>query len=174
MIKLAREMGFAWIPTSLFFMAGATIDERSASRYKIEDDEYRQLIQELIDKKAEGAPIVWCRKTLEYVKNWPATYFQSNFFEGDERMMAARFKPLKCQAARYFCVMQTNGDLYSCDPLLGYGKPANAVELGFKEAFKRTTTNRCVACNSFVCSEYHSLFGMNLGVILNLLASYRK
>ncbi|MBI3296591.1 MAG: radical SAM protein [Elusimicrobia bacterium] len=174
MVDLAKTMGFMWIPTSLFFMAGVKIDREAAGAFKIEDEDYKALMRELIQLKAEGAPIAWSNRTLKYVRDWPTTYFQSNFFNMTEEYVMKEFKPLQCQASRHFCVMQTNGDLYSCDPLLGYGKAQNAVELGFKEAFERTSQNGCIACNSLVCSEYHSLFTMNVPVIMNLLTQYAK
>lgn len=172
MLDLADRLDFHWVPTSLFFMAGVTLDKDQAEKYKIPDEDYHALIADLVRRKAEGRRIAWSNRTLRYVRDWPSTYFQSNYFKVPQEALAKAFEPLPCQAARHFVVMQTNGDLYSCDPLLGYGKPANAVELGFREAFERTTTNGCVACNSFVCSEYHSLFTMNSEVILNLLTSY--
>ena len=70
--------------------------------------------------------------------------------------------------------MQTNGDLYSCDPLLGYGKASNAVELGFAEALRRTTNNGCTACNSLVCNEYHQLFSLRPAVVGNLISNYKR
>ncbi|MFC1678591.1 radical SAM protein [Elusimicrobiota bacterium] len=172
MLDLAREYGAEWVPNSLFFMAGHRIDEAEAE-YQIEDEDYKRLIQEIIDLKAAGAPIVWSNQTLRYVHDWPMTYFESNMFESAMDSDNG-FNPLRCYAGRFFLVMQTNGDLYPCDPLLGYGEghPPNALELGFREAMRRTTTHDCVACNSIVCSEYHNLFSMNVPVILNLLANY--
>ncbi|HVE12951.1 MAG TPA: radical SAM protein [Elusimicrobiota bacterium] len=173
MLGLAESLGCSWVPNSLFFMAGVKIDREQAKEYAIDDEDYRRLLGELVEKKRLGRPIVWSESTLRYAGRWPESYFQSNMFE-ERAKREAGFEPVQCQAARFFVVMQTNGDLYSCDPLLGYGKPANAVELGFAEAFRRTTTHGCVACNSIVCNEYHQLFGMRPSVIGNLLSSYKK
>jgi len=174
MLDLAEEHGATWVPNSLFFMAGHKLTKDQVADYIIEDDDYRELIQELLDKKAAGRPIAWSNRTLRYVKDWPTTYFQSNMFRLEQDYKDKGFVPVPCQASRFFVVMQTNGDLYSCDPLLGYAKPANAVELGFKEALEKTSTHGCIACNSIVCSEYHHLFTMNVPVILNLFTHYAR
>ncbi|MFC1678662.1 radical SAM protein [Elusimicrobiota bacterium] len=174
MLGLAEKLGFVWVPNSLFFMAGSRIDREQAGSYMIEDDDYRRLLEELLKKKAGGAPIAWSAGTLRYAIGWPETFFRSNIFSMSPEHERKGFRPLRCQAARHFCVMQTNGDLYSCDPLLGYGKAANAVELGFREALSRTTTNGCIACNSLICAEYHQLFSLHIPVILNLLKNYGR
>ncbi|OGR61158.1 MAG: hypothetical protein A2X36_15430 [Elusimicrobia bacterium GWA2_69_24] len=169
LLELARKLDFAWIPNSLFYPPGGDPRAPEAADCRIDDAEYRKLLQELIDRKALGDPIVWSRSTLEYVRDWPGGYGKTLFFSPE---VPAGFTPLPCQAARFFCVMQTNGDLYSCDPLLGFGKAANAVALGFREALRRTTTNGCAACNSLVCTEYHQVFSLRLPVIWNLLRNY--
>jgi len=176
LLDLAQTHGFTLIPTSLFFQAGAKIDERRSTEFVLEDDDYRQWLAEIYDRKKAGAPIVWSLGTLRYVTNWPVTFRESNLFDikniGSGRKTA--FKPVKCRAANAFCVMDTNGDLYPCDPLLGYGKAPSAVELGFKEAFNRLSTGGCLACNSIVCTEMNQLFSGNLATIGNLVRNYGK
>jgi len=104
--------------------------------------------------------------------DWPGDFSESNMF-ADDYARKSGFHPFKCQAGRYYCVVQTNGDLYSCDPLLGFGEnPPNCLELGFKEAFERISTHNCVACNTFVNNEYHQLFGLRIPVIRNLVRNY--
>lgn len=173
MIKLAKELGVTWVPNSLFFVGGRQINAEEAARYVIDDDEYKKLLNELAEKKFWGAPIAWSLETFQYAKDWPQSYIQSNFFESDKKPNNG-FKPIKCQAARYFCVIQTNGDVYSCDPLLGHSKTANCFELGLREAFRRLDTGGCVACNSLVCTEYNYLFSLRPLVILNQIATYGK
>lgn len=170
MLDLADEFGAQWVPNSLFFMAGHQIDRDEAARFKIDDEDYRRLLGEIADLKAGGRPVAWSQRTLRYVRDWPKTYFESNMFETED--VAKSFDAVACQASKHFLVMQTNGDLYSCDPLLGYGKPANAGELGFRQAMLRTGTHGCIACNSIVCTEYHNLFSLSVPVILNLLEIY--
>lgn len=172
MIGLARELGFVWVPTSLFFNGGRHINKDEALQYAMDDENYKKLLDVLAEKKAQGEPIIWSVQTLRYVRNWPLTYLQSNFFELPEN--TADFKPVECQAAKYFGVIQTNGDMYSCDPLIGYGKTVNCFELGLKEAFRQLNTNGCIACNSLVCTEYHHIFSMNMPVIFNQLSTHIK
>lgn len=168
MLDMAERMGFGWIPTSLFFMAGAPADRQRADGYMLPDEDYRRLMDELIKRKRAGRPVVWSESTLRYVRDWPTSFFESNLFgPGKEG-----FKPFDCQAGRRFFVLQTNGDLYPCDPLLGFKEAPNAVKLGFREAMARVSTHGCRACNSLVCGEYHQLFSLSPGVILNLLRSY--
>lgn len=172
LIDLATRHDFSLLPTSLFFMGGVKIDKKFA----LDDDEYRKLLGEIYEKKKQGAPIVWSLETIRYVQRWPKGYNESNIFDSEELRggNGKGFKPVACQATRYFCVMQTNGDLYSCDPLLNYGPKINALELGFREAFARTTRSGCVACNSMVCTEMHQLFSGKPSVIRNLLKNYAR
>jgi MoaA/NifB/PqqE/SkfB family radical SAM enzyme len=177
MINLSKELGFSWVPTSVFLNGGCERTKEMAKSHLLDDEEYRKLLNELLERKKQGEPIVWSSNTLNYVKSWPISYQQQSNFsfdEGKKIQEQSNFKPLTCQAARYFCVIQTNGDLYSCDPQLGFGPKINCIELGFKEAFNRLGTNGCQACNSLVCSELHQLFSMKPGTVANLLKNYGK
>jgi len=173
-LDLAKELGFSWVPTSIFLSNSCDKTREMAHGHLQNDEEYRELLKKLLMNKKKGFPIVWSEETLNYVLSWPTTYAKTNLFDNEckEFMQEMGFRPLKCQAARYFCVVQTNGNLYSCDPMLGYGPRLNCIELGFKEAFSRLTTNGCRACNQMVVSELHQLFSLKLGVMVNLLRNY--
>ena len=171
LIDLANENGFSLVPFSLFYSPGFDFKQENVDQYAIDDDEYRDLLDHLIALKKSGAPIAWSVPTLEYAKSWPTTYRQSSMPDPESY---PHWSNLECKAGVNFCVIQTNGDLYTCDPLLGDSNRANALELGFKEALRRIQANKqCKACNSLVCTEYHQMFAMKPRVIANLLKNYK-
>lgn len=173
LLSLARQMGFQFIPNTVFYFPDEKgRDKDREKEYALSNQEYRDLFIKLYEKKRSGEPIVWSLQTLKMVGSWPLTYNKSNMWNSEVPKDANGWKPVKCVAGNNFVVIQTNGDLYTCDPLLGYFKVPNCIELGFKEAYNRLESGKCTACTSLVCNEYHHLFNMSPPVILNLVKNY--
>src|SRR3989338_8694550 len=175
MLNLAKEKGVQFVPNTLFFNVHEKYrDYEKEKEYIMTDEENRELFKMLLSKKKKGAPIVWSSQTLKYLMTWPKSYNEkSNMLKG-EVPFSNTWKPVKCTAGNHFCVIQTNGNLYTCDPLLGHGPHLNCFELGFKEAYRRLSIGDCVACTSAVCTEYHHLFGLKVPVVWNLMKHYGK
>ena len=172
LLALAKEVGFMIVPTTLFFAPGNEYEEGKDGHYTPSDTEYRALFDRIISLKKQGEPISWSMETLKYVRNWPTTFQQSSI---EFLSQFPDFKPVTCKAGVNFCVVQTNGDLYTCDPLLGNENRANAIELGFKEAFRQILAGKeCNACNSLVCTELHQLFSLNPKVVTNVVKNYGR
>ena len=179
LINLTKEFDCYLAPTSLFFNRVQELKgEDHSDEYSFSDDEYIALLDKLIEKKAAGERIIWAKKTLNYIKSWPLPYRQqSNLLYGEDTN-GNKFSPITCNAGKSFCVIDTNGDLYTCDPYLGltpHGeKRPNCIELGFEEALNQLPIGECQACNHIVSSELNQLFSLSPPIIGNLLSHYGK
>lgn len=175
LLDIARKYKCYLAPTSIFVnTVMVSKGPEHVDKYMMSDEEYRQVLQELVDRKAAGAPIIWSEKNLKYIKSWPFSFMKSNFTPNDVPV-GNHYTPIKCNAGMDFCVIQTNGDLYTCDPLLGLNpSPPNCIELGFKEALQRISIGDCQGCNSIVCSELNQLFSLDPSVVGNLVRNYGK
>lgn len=176
LLSLVREYDCFFVPSSV--LLNPVVDSHGQDQiddFMLDDEEYRLLLDELIEKKAQGHRIVWSEENMRYVQSWPLTFRISNLFT-NKIPDGSDFEPIKCYAGTAFCTVQTNGDLYTCDPILAFKapNPPNAIELGFKEAFERIPLNVCKACNYLGCSELNRLFSIDIPSILSMKKLYDK
>jgi MoaA/NifB/PqqE/SkfB family radical SAM enzyme len=119
---------------------------------------FRRVIKKLIKKKKEGAPLVYSLSFLKYLlKSWP-TYNHSL---------------LRCLAGKYYCVVSPGGNVYPCQPLQKYVKPANGLKLGFVKAFESIKDFKCDGCfcDSFIESNF--LFSLDMNALFNALSIFK-
>jgi MoaA/NifB/PqqE/SkfB family radical SAM enzyme len=81
------------------------------------------------------------------------------------------FDHAKCYAGRYFCSIGANGDVSPCTPL-GEVKFRNCLEVGFRQAFDDISKHNCKACCWACYNEYNLIFGLDVGVILNMARNF--
>jgi MoaA/NifB/PqqE/SkfB family radical SAM enzyme len=174
LLALAKETGAPFVPNTLIFNPNESKrDKNREEEYILQNGEWRALFQSLYDKKKKDEPIVWSLKTLKHVVSWPFSARQ-NRVHADDLKSRKGWKAPECMAGRYFCVIQTNGNMYPCDSLLDHRDAPNCFQLGFRKAFELLEKYGCSACTSLVCNEMHHLFGLSPSVLSNLVKNYGK
>lgn len=142
--------------------------ESKTSDYKSKNSEIKDALRRLISYKKEGHNILFSEKALEYALSWPD--YGSESYSGT----APGFKHASCFAGKYFCLVDTNGDVYPCPHLIGKTKPLNAAIVGFREAFTGLDKHDCRACYQVYHNEFNLLFNLDYRVICNQVKNSLK
>lgn len=163
-LKLAQKLDFKTYFTPLMQIPETTgmVNELFPSKNK-----QKEAIKKIIKRKKEGEPILNSYNFLDYVYNWPD--FRKTQFLNEPLPKRNR---LKCFASELFCHIDTNGDVYPCINMMYKTKVHNALKLGFKKAFERTSKNGCKGCTTFSFVELNLLFNLRLNAIYNVLNNY--
>jgi len=131
------------------------------------DAEYKEALKKVIQKKKEGARILFSDKTYKFALDWPYDYGTDKVSKDPGIAFP------KCHAGEFFCIIDTNGKVYPCAQWVG-GRPAlSAFEVGFKKAFEAAQNHGCKACHVACTTEYNYLFDLDKDIITNLFKSYR-
>ncbi|MFH1249417.1 MAG: radical SAM protein [archaeon] len=141
-VKKAREMGFKCLFQPVYHYSYSsnkdTIEGMSAKK-----GQHKMLVQKIIELKRKGAQIANSYHYLDYIlKYWP------DKIHG------------KCYAGKFYCGVDSNGEVAPCSLIFGKYKWTNGVKFGFKEAFKKIKQIPCKGC---FCVSF---------VDMNLLNSY--
>ena len=81
--------------------------------------------------------------------------------------MEEAFHGVRCRAGKMYCNIDADGMVYPCSLLIGqYSSAVSALELGFEEAFRRTSELPCQACTASCYTEYNYLYGLRPSVAL--------
>lgn len=134
--------------------------QESQDNHKAGDEKIKSALEKLILRKKEGRNILFSCKALEYSLAWPSYRWEA-FFE-----RAPDFKHTYCAAGKYFCAIDTNGDVYPCPHLIDKMKARNARD-GFANAFSGLSAHNCKACYQIYHNEFNLLFNFDLSVIYN-------
>lgn len=151
------------------FLAGfnLVIDYLSAdtnsSEFKSSDLEIKEALRRLLRYKKEGGPVLFSGKAFEYTLIWP-TYRKEAFFD-----QAPDFKHTRCFAGKFFCIVDTNGDVFPCPHLIGKKTAINAAKEGFRKAFVNLDQHNCKACYQVYHNELNLLFSLDTSVIFNYI-----
>lgn len=137
------------------------LGENKNADYKSADPETKEALLKLIRYKKEGYNILFSKKAFEYTLLWP-TYSIEAFFDN-----SPDFTHANCYAGRYFCIVDTNGDVYPCPHLIDRIKPINVTREGFKRAFANLDKHNCKACYQVYHNEFNLLFSLDYSVIYN-------
>jgi len=119
--------------------------------YRAEKTQYSALIDHLLDRKREGAPLLNSPLFLHYVKNpiW-------------------RENPRKCMAARVYGAVAPDGKVAPCPILLQMTGLPSGLKVGFAEAFRRTRSPReCRGCFCIATVESDFLFSFRPGAVVS-------
>lgn len=158
-----------------FMVAFATLINKSEGNHKVipKDmptvEEYRVALQQIIKLKKSGYPVLFSIKSLGYSKNWPYSYSQDRTTYKDPL-----FKYIKCNAGKYFAIIDTNGDIYPCPSLVGVIKPLNCLEVGVKRAFSYLNNHDCKTCHIPCQNELNLMYSFNPHVLLNIIMNYKN
>ena len=121
-------------------------------------DEYREALNRLLSMKLDGAPIANSTRYLRSLVRWP---------DFSKTRTEERLHGVGCSAGRMYCNIDVDGRVYPCSLLMGiYPDALNALDVGFKRAFKATYKLPCQACTASCYTEYNFLYGLRIPVAL--------
>lgn len=75
---------------------------------------------------------------------------------------------IKCWNGKASCVIDANGDTYSCYQFIGQEKVLNLKNVGFGEAFSYLKPVSCIGCDITCGIEYNLILSLHPKAILNL------
>lgn len=125
------------------------------------NDEYKKAFSRIKKAKTEGADVTYSMKAIDFTLGWDDY--------SKERVVGAEpgFKYPKCYAGTYYCVIDSNGDMFPCPMLMDRtkGPVPNVIKDTVKGAWDRTVNKDCHTC-CFTCYlDMNLFFGLNLETI---------
>lgn len=160
MLDLARQYGFKAefaLAITNIFGEGLSPDE-----VKPTNGSFRNALKYIIQKKKEGAPILFSASAYESVLNC----WEDFSVEGLMNAPAPKGMP-KCPAGRFFCLIDADGTLWACPHLIGKIHSKNALKVGVTEAWRVATHHPCTGCYQVYHHEFSLLMDLNPKVIWN-------
>lgn len=128
-----------------------SISEDKVERLRAEKSQYEQMIDFLLRRKDEGAPILNSRSSLRHLRN-------PNWEEN----------PRTCLAGKAYAAVAPDGTVAPCPVLLQMEGLPDGTRVGFGEAFKRTFKPKpCHGCWCFATIEADFLFSLDPEVVGN-------
>lgn len=146
----AKEMGFSTIFQP--FLPDPNLSAKDIKLLLPDPGDYREVINFLIYQKGIGAPIINSKEYLRYIYDYPNSK-----------------EKIKCFAGKFFCQINSNGDVYPCITKMGEIKTLNFLEVGFKEAFNNLPEVSCKCCWCYSQVEVNMLYSFNIPVIYDKL-----
>jgi len=133
------------------------------------NEQYLLAVQRILDYKKAGEPITYSLKSWENFLQWPHNNINKDFVLRNQQI-PDNF--ISCQAGKYFCVIDTDGDVYPCCSVIGNIPAPNILKIGLDKSLQEISNHPCVACNFPHNSEMNLLFGLDFNTIKNLLKIY--
>lgn len=165
-LDLAGRYGFTVGFSTLIAATGVAAGDRP--HYLPTDEEYREALARLLRYKQQGRPVLFSTKSLAYALHWPLSYGQDKIIG-----VEPSFDYIRCNAGRYFAIVDANGDLYPCPATVGVLKPLNILRDGLDAALHNVRHHPCRTCHIPCQNDFNLLYSLNPGVILNILRNYR-
>lgn len=75
----------------------------------------------------------------------------------------------KCYAGIYYCLIESNGDLYPCCVPMPEYSPVNVFDLGFESAWAKMPQKKCIACRSLGFNVFNAIFALDRRLIMKVL-----
>jgi MoaA/NifB/PqqE/SkfB family radical SAM enzyme len=166
LLEMGKRMGFAVGFSTLISVAGSS--EADRPEYLPTDEEYREAIERILRYKRLGYPVLFSRKSLEYALNWKCGYSRDKLM-GEE----PDFRHIRCNAGKYFAIVDANGDLYPCPAMVDVFKPLNVIRDGVWKALEHASRHPCRTCHIPCMNDFNLLYSLSPSVILNILKTYR-
>jgi len=132
------------------------------------NQEYRQILEEILFRKRAGEPILFSEKALSLTLAWPDYSYEKIIGEEPE------FPHVQCYAGKYYGLIDANSDFYPCPQLVDIYPAKNILRDGFDEAWKNLHNHNCRACNLPCNNELNLLFSLEPNVIFNLWKNYHQ
>ncbi|MFC2061705.1 radical SAM protein [Elusimicrobiota bacterium] len=135
-------------------------DIETAEIFIPDSEEYKKIVQELIDKKKAGFPV---SNTINYLKDLLTWQDYSKQYD-------AVNKDYRCWAGRLYGVLEPDGMLFPCGMRHSRVTGRSVKHLGFKEAFSGLQKPSCEKCLSACHTEQNLIFSFKLSAIKNWLS----
>jgi MoaA/NifB/PqqE/SkfB family radical SAM enzyme len=128
------------------------------------NDEYREVIQLLIRRKEEGAPICSSSRYLKYLLAWP-----------DYRKVTTPTPHcgVKCKAGALYCNIDADGTVYACSLMVGKTATKSVMKTSFRDAFNAIPELQCQGCTAACFTEYNYLYSLDPACILEWMRTTR-
>lgn len=126
------------------------------------DEQAKELFRVLIEYKRKGYPVMTSFATLKKLIAWPFPFSKIIYPEDIPRMPFA-FK--RCRYRRLNITLNSDGMIYPCTKLFGYGK--NYLEVGMSEALNYLNELKCVLCSNAGELDMNLLLSFDPGIILD-------
>ena len=144
------------------------------------EDDIRKALRCIIELKKQGRPIIFSSETYQYSLNWP-DYTRdiimqegSGLKQGEECPSQRQLQQIPCYAGRYFCIIDSNGDVYPCPQIVGLMKVGNIFRDGFKKSHQMAAQHKCLACSTPCSNEFNMFFDLNPKVLYSEFLDWRK
>lgn len=122
--------------------------------------EYRKAFTKIKSAKMRGANITYSLKAIDITLQWPD--YQKETIVGQEPV----FDHCRCYAGVYYCVIDSNGDMFPCPMLMTRSKHTpNVVREGVQGAWRKTINTECKACCFSCYVDLNLFFGLNLDTV---------
>lgn len=130
-----------------------------------------KLIRAILDSAISrpNPRMVFSSYVMRYLRDWPLSYRTYRLFSNQ---LLTDFKPIVCQAGRFFGIIETNGDLFPCCRTGSEYNPPNVYELGLEQAWERMPDHNCAACIQTGGNMYNALFALQPGTVTHYLLSF--
>lgn len=132
-------------------------------------EKYFDVVRRIQEFKKKGEPITYSVKAWQNFLDWPHDQIDKDFVLKNEELPKSY---IRCQAGNYFCVIDTDGDLYPCCSLIDIIPAKNVLVDGLEECLKHVSMHPCRACSFPHNAEMNLLFSLDPSVIRNLFKIY--
>lgn len=160
MLDLARQYGFKAefaLAITNIFGEGLSPDE-----IKPTNGAFRNALKYIIQKKKEGAPILFSASAYESVLSCWEDFSVEGVMNGPPPKGMPR-----CPAGRFFCLIDADGTLWVCPHLIGKTESKNALGVGIAEAWQAAANHPCTGCYQIYHHEFSLLMDLNSKVVWN-------
>lgn len=159
-INLAKEMGFS---VEFNFPCGL-LSEISSDYYIGKNEDYQNAILKIIEYKKNSNPILFSKKSYEFVLAWLKRFDRPIFFD----FVPKNLNYVPCYSGKLECFIDADGFLYPCYQLIGRYPTKNIKEIGFRKAWEELDRDiDCKACFSLCSVEHNYIFNLAPAVIFN-------
>jgi len=159
LVRLAREYK---IKVGIIILQNVMETTGNVSQILAGDNQYRVAIQKIIREIDNGAPILFSKKSYEHVLRWP-NYSKVRLNKKDQEVHQVNGP--KCWGGRFFCNIDSNGDVYPCCLTIGSLKPLNFLENGFEKSWEHIQQHSCRTCMSPGWTDYNYVFSLDPQVL---------
>ncbi|MGZ3693109.1 MAG: radical SAM protein [Bdellovibrionota bacterium] len=167
LLDMGKEKGFS---VGFTTMIEQTIDGKKVAPPNLpSDEEYREILQKIIDWKNEGYPVLFSERVIAYARDWQRSFSQDKII-GEE----PDFDHIRCNAGKFFGIVDVNGEVFPCPATVDVMKVKNAKEVGFAAAFKAINNHNCRTCHIPCQNEFSRMYDFDVSVIKNILKNYRS
>ncbi len=167
LLEMGKKEGFSVGFTTLIEQ---TIDGKKVAPPNLpSDEEYREILQKILDWKAEGYPVLFSEKVIEYARDWKRSFAQDKII-GQQ----PDFDHITCNAGKYFGIVDVNGDVFPCPATVDVMKVENAYKVGFGAAFSAINHHNCKTCHIPCQNEFSKMYDLDASVLKNILKNYKS